>query len=114
MALDMDKSVVNARGGWRGLGGGTQRGKMGDICDSVNNKKHHRRDEYISISLGLTKATGMKFFIIWKPFSQNADTQEDQTSAIYWALASQVRKLLSKVMTSHVLFNSNINSFISK
>lgn len=36
---DTDNNVVEARGG-RGLGGGRQRGRTGDISNNVNNTKN--------------------------------------------------------------------------
>ena len=46
--MDIDKSVVMARGkvgagGWW-VGGGGQRGRNGDICNSVNNKNKRTKN----------------------------------------------------------------------
>lgn len=39
IAMDTDNNVVKASGGGRGLGERGRGGEMGEICNSVNNKK---------------------------------------------------------------------------
>ena len=46
--MDTDNSVVKARGKGQGLGGGGQRGRNGDICNSVNNKNKEKNFNVIA------------------------------------------------------------------